>query len=402
MVPNILIFFGAGASRAASPLFPLVNDLFKVAGQLVEREINLSESKNMLPVGMDPFWQFMDYMEKKNLWQSTRNFLGAHHLEPILRTRSETLPEIRQSMKSYLGWLLSLNSGKFLTSIEAVVRQIEGIHFNSGVNETRSALNRFLTWLFLRVEKEAALDYQKTPHAFFLKTLLDKGLLSQTMFVSFNYDTVLEKSIRALDATRNINWNPIGGYGFDPAGYYSLKKGRIENGKVLKDGGLTIIKPHGSLAWARKEDDVFPIVDDRGNFGDRPGVPWNNGDLEDIFQRSGLEPAIIAPGRIKRLSGPHSWQTWRALRAAIRTQVKKIVVIGWNIPKTDEEIKERISRYIEARSDEEQIEKLIICDPNASTVFFDRMSAVFMPKRRVHLTEGFEKESDRIIEHLIG
>lgn len=406
MAADTLVIFGAGASRAASPFFPLVNDVFKITGQFVQRDIYDAGQMGAVPSGLDSLWALLGQIESKRLWRNNNPavYSHSHQLDHILHPADSSPIKIRDSMREYISWMLSLNSGNSGTSIEHVVTRAEEISYFQHDNAVRAALYKFLTWLFFRVEKTAELDYRKTPHAVFVDTLAKMGLLRQSLFVSFNYDMVLERSIRALDDPQSFFWHAICGYGFECPGYYSLRDGKIKRERVRRDQGLILLKPHGSLAWARQRqgDDVFPIVDDREPYGGRPIVPTENQDLEKIFEQDGLEPVIIAPGRIKRLAGQHSWSTWRVLKAAIQSHVKKVVVIGWNVPETDEDIKGRINSYIDGRSEGDQIEKLIICDPNPSSAFHDRMSMIFMPKTTVHLKKGFEQGASEIVGHLAG
>ena len=303
-----------------------------------------------------------------------------------------------------MSWTLSLNSGHAWTNIEHIVGKIEKLGVKAGGNNTRKALHKFLIWLFSRLEQEAQLNYRETPHAKLIHSLSETGLLSRTVFVSFNYDLVLERSMRALDEPQRHFWQGITGYGCEWPGYYSMREGRFIKGRVMpsSDEKTLILKPHGSLAWLRSGDDIFPIADDRDANGPCAGVPMDNKDLENIIAQGAWDPVIIAPGKIKRMAGKHSWDTWKVLQRLLTNEIRKVVIIGWNVPETDEDIKNRITRFIDDRKIDNIIEKLVVCDIKGEDAFVDKMSMLFMPARTTRLLGGFENDAEKIAGELIG
>jgi hypothetical protein len=224
-------------------------------------------------------------------------------------------------------------------------------------------------------------------------------LLRRTIFVSFNYDLILERSIQALNPKY---WNAISGYGFDCSGYFSMATGKvIKEQEIKKDReNLILLKPHGSLAWLKEQDVVYPIVDDR--VAGTPQFPLDDASLKEIFARKEHESAIIPPGRIKRMAGRHSWETWKVLQNALEREAKKVAVIGWNVPDTDSDVRNRINRFIDQREEDNIIETLVVCDKKKEDSFVDRMSMVFTPAKVEPLSDGFGDGVTAIVKALAG
>jgi hypothetical protein len=400
---DILIFFGAGASKAANSQFPLVGEFFRIAGKMVQGDIKVAEASRSFPSEWDPFWDFLHVVETNKLWDGNVLPTHSHVIEFIQKCEGNDLLKVVDSMREYLSWMLSLNPGNSGTNIENVVTAIEQFSFKDGANQAKKSLTKFLVWLFSRVEREAALDYKNTPHARLVKTLADKGLLKRTILVSFNYDLVLERSIRALDSDRDWLWHGITGYGFGCPGYFSMNEMKLHKKPVPKqnDDRLVLLKPHGSLAWFRDHDEVYPIVDDRDAYSGRPTAPMDDKQLQSAFASNPYEPVIIPPGKIKRMAGLHSWETWKLLQNALELGVKKVAVVGWNVPETDGDVRNRINRFIDRRSDENIIKKLVVCDVKKEDSFGDRMSMIFMPAQLKTLTDGFQEGAEEIVLQLI-
>lgn len=140
------------------------------------------------------------------------------------------------------------------------------------------------------------------------------GLLSapspvrRTTILTFNYDTVVEDALFALNAPFN--------YGF---------KGRTVNFDATSrcesqpsSGSVDVLKLHGSLNWAHRKGRgrTFTVF----------------GSYEDA-RSHGLVPEIIPPTWDKHLDGQLT-EVWRRARAALSTATR-IVIIGFSIPETD-------------------------------------------------------------------
>lgn len=399
---DILIFFGAGASKAADERFPLVTEFFSKAAQLADAEPRRATGQTRNSE-FDPLWRFLFKVETKGLWDANNRLPGyIPTINGIKHQCSKNPKAFEEMMRQSLSSTNSLNLGHAHTNIENIVQRIETLGFKSGANRTRRTLIEFMVWLLFNIEKSASIDYAKTPHAKLIKALDERGLLKRTILVSFNYDLVLERSIRALDRPNRPLWNSIVGCGHVWPGYYSMEKGRIIRERTTRvvDDKLVLLKPHGSLAWLRDDNNVFPIVEDRGEFGGRPTVPISNEELQSLFSNRAWEPVIIAPGRIKRMAGTNNYDTWKILQRALSSDTNKVAVIGWNVPDTDDDIKNRFIRFIDDRQDDNIIDKLIISDVKWEDAFADKMSMIFMPRRVEKLVAGFQNDAEKIADLL--
>ncbi len=223
-------------------------------------------------------------------------------------------------------------------------------------------------------------------------------------FVSFNYDLVLDRSVQkqiaggwdvATDYGFAISWQittnppPMPGNGgvlptLDAAQLQGLNQARS---RVL------ILKPHGSLNW------LVPL---RMPYSYSPhGIAFEDGPLvvplsttrelrywykSDDFQYlsfpntepKDVMPCIIPPTKAKDSTLPFIQETRSRLSQAIR-DADEVYVLGWSMPKTDEDQERAIRSAIDERP--QPVERMTVVNRGASPDYFERVACVFGVKR---------------------
>lgn len=153
--------------------------------------------------------------------------------------------------------------------------------------------------------------------------------------ITFNYDTVLEESIR--------KWNVPIWYGFDGGAVKYDQSSKAIATRV--DDGLALLKLHGSVNWAEpeKSNGQITIYDSYG----------------DLLNRR-LRPTLIPPTWRKSFTGALS-QIWDAAVTAL-SEATRIIIIGFSMPPTDIHIKFLLAAGLQ---DNISLRKLYCFDPNA-------------------------------------
>ena len=168
------------------------------------------------------------------------------------------------------------------------------------------------------------------------------------IFVSFNYDLILDYAVQELSAGE---WDVSNGYGI-PINYYThsvrspIKAMSLPN--VQASTRFRILKPHGSLnwlaphefdnnknSWVLREDPlIVPLTESQhlrywGSIETFVHAAFPGGDRPRIHD---VMPYIVPPTPTK----PIFANIWQQEREAVR-EANEIYVIGWSIPKTDED-----------------------------------------------------------------
>jgi len=245
---------------------------------------------------------------------------------------------------------------------------------------------------------------------------LSEKVLRNSVFLSFNYDLILERAIFDNPTPgHHSNWDPITGYGYYASQYVSTKdlsvrnsikyaphKGFISRIMNKKKLSYPILKPHGSLAWFYdSEHHVCPLLNDAGKDITLPSgaeIAETVAQLNKEQSRIKIEgPVLIPPTKIKRYYGEHAFPVLKLISKAFEC-CRNIIVIGWNIPETDTDVRDRILRSMDNREIQRGVEKLIICDVKDTESFYDKFSMYFTPKTRyITIRDGFTADNARHI-----
>lgn len=198
-----------------------------------------------------------------------------------------------------------------------------------------------------------------------------------TAFISLNYDTVLERALQKVE----------------PDGWYYPQ---IETTTRRHDGGVRVLKPHGSLNWRF--------------LGNCPSIEIDtNYDLEPVQNKSYgancfTQALIIAPTQLKQeLNDPKSQspemtdflgRIWLDCRDVL-TSAKRLFFIGYSFPPTDHPVR-TLLRLANSRR-ESPFDEIVLCtnkDECGDGSPCHAAKQLFQAKKWkewAHFDEGFEE-----------
>ncbi|HBS05307.1 MAG TPA: hypothetical protein DEA96_10095 [Leptospiraceae bacterium] len=165
---------------------------------------------------------------------------------------------------------------------------------------------------------------------------------SENVFITFNYDTVLEESIWNLNLKVN--------YGLKRAGYEDF---------TLFDAsdGVPVLKLHGSVNWTQ---------------------PGTSGQQLKVFRDydsslpSNLGHILLPPTWQKTFHGPLQ-SIWDQAVSAI-SQATRIIIIGFSIPETDIHFKYLLSAGLQKNI---SLRKILFVNPLRENEFRPRLNKIF-------------------------
>jgi hypothetical protein len=140
---------------------------------------------------------------------------------------------------------------------------------------------------------------------------LIRGLDAEDAIISFNYDCVVDRSLRDMGRRR---WDPAGGYGVPASGDVAAWRDHTGRGPLPKQG-LRLLKLHGSLNWRVSGAGVRLLSDP---YARRP-----DGEL-----------CIVPPLWQKSYDESPFHGLWVAARRLLATR-KALIFIGYSLPPTD-------------------------------------------------------------------
>jgi hypothetical protein len=218
------------------------------------------------------------------------------------------------------------------------------------------------------------------------------------VFVSFNYDLVLDKCIES--ASEGV-WQPRNGYGFefpfhvtgDPVSEHpgDAVQERSSQGLPQSVERFRVIKPHGSLNWlvpqgrtgaAEPAEMLIPLT------CDLKIRYWPSTQTFNWTQRPGEMPRDM-----KILIAPPSPQKSEVLRRAKADEfdslccAEEIFVLGYSFPKTDRDQLDLVRTAIEKRT--APIRRATVVNFKASKEYFDEIEALLKPREMRCFNDGF-------------
>jgi hypothetical protein len=218
------------------------------------------------------------------------------------------------------------------------------------------------------------------------------------VFISFNYDLVLDKCIElAADGL----WQPRDGYGFEFPSYtigdaLSEHPGYAAEERASKElptgtGRFRLIKPHGSLNWlvpqgrsgtAEPTEMLLPLT------SDLKIRYWPATQTFNYVRRPGEWPRDV-----KILIAPPSPQKPAVLRQATCDEFEaikstdEVFVLGYSLPQTDQDQRDLVKRAVKER--DAPIRRLTIVNLNECTEYFDEVQDLLEPQETRRFNDGF-------------
>jgi hypothetical protein len=216
------------------------------------------------------------------------------------------------------------------------------------------------------------------------------------VFVSFNYDLVLDRGIQ-----KQGEWGVCNGYGFEISHCISTDPHAAPPGVLSTQitplpscsNPIRILKPHGSLNWLAplelpyRQSPTGLIPKDESIV-----VPLTTaGELRyccstETFQwvsigcdnPQDVSPIILPPTSAKRSSLSFLDRIEAEELEAIRN-ADEVYILGWSLPKTDEDQEHLISSAVEER--QASVERVTVINRNGPPEYFERIACVFGVKR---------------------
>jgi hypothetical protein len=226
---------------------------------------------------------------------------------------------------------------------------------------------------------------------------------SAHILVSFNYDLALD---RAVGIASKEKWQPRSGYGFEFP-FYTIDAAKAKPTVEVPTGtpNIQILKPHGSLNWLRRTCNGVPSDGISGMVVPlecrwEPGTHW---DLRywptDPFKAVHFPDDGLSSSRVEMLIAPPSPtkppimpQVLSAESDAV-SKADEVFVIGYSLPKTDQDQWKLIDDAVKARS--VAIPKLTIINYNSPPEYFQHIWSLFQPQCVCTFNGGFAKFSAR-------
>jgi hypothetical protein len=261
------------------------------------------------------------------------------------------------------------------------------IRFNYAINRFFSLLNWNVNWEPL--ERFLFDQFRRHP--------LQRNVHT---FVSFNYDLILDRSVQKLATD---HWNPFTGYGFKIRWY--TEKGRERPCYVpvepMPCDRIYVLKPHGSLNWLVPQDrsgktgDVGYLLTDGpallpiGEKGELRYCEWVEPKAILFSNNYGESMAVcvIPPtDPAKRVTLGFIERTRCMERKAIE-EADEVYIIGWSIPRSDEDQRRLIAQAIEQR--DRPISQVNAVNKEAGEDYFETVRQLFGGVNVVKHNNGF-------------
>lgn len=189
-------------------------------------------------------------------------------------------------------------------------------------------------------------------------------LHTQDCVITFNYDCIID---RALRAHANVRWDPEKeGYGFEVS--VGAARWRRHTRGRPPSNSIRLLKMHGSLNWKRRDDTSIGLVADTDSV-------------------SSLKGAIIPPTWFKDLTLFPFGDVWKNARREVRTS-RIMIVVGYSVPQTD--LFSRSLFKVEAGSKEkrERLDLVVLVNPEPTA-----------RRRFLELIRGGLEPSTKILEY---
>lgn len=278
-------------------------------------------------------------------------------------------------------------------SIETLFDRIDSTKL---ANSYASGLSNYFRYAINQVFVGIGWDLEMTVLERFLRGRFKDG--SEHVFVSFNYDLVLDKCI---ELASDGMWQPRDGYGFEFPFYTVADPPSEDPGDAVAEwpteqlpggvGKFRLIKPHGSLNWlvpqdnygtAQPADMLIPLT------GDLKIRYWLTTRTFNYTQQPGELPRDM-----KILIAPPSPQKPKILRGARSDEFEalatadEIFVLGYSFPKTDRDQIDLLQTAVNERK--APISQATIVNFNAPQEYFEEIEDLLKPREIRRFNVGF-------------
>lgn len=388
---NILYFVGAGLTKSLQlpdkPL-PLMWDYIGVMANYFADDVILTTLADLELEEPYPYkWEDLESKElAKKLTgpNADRNLENRCAFERALKNKpSESIEDLLERASS--------------TAAVRFIYAIDRLFFLVGWNVDLTPLENFLRGQF---------ELDETHHT----------------FVSFNYDLFLDRAVQKQTAGR---WDVCTGYGFkipwridnDPppmpeAGWLPSETAVALAPSNSSSSCFQILKPHGSLNWLvplKVPYEYSPhglVLEDGKVILPLTGATelrywYKSGDFPHVCcgdeLPSEVAPCIIAPVSAKSSSLSFIKETRLKVSQAIK-DADEIYILGWSMPKTDNDQETAIRRAVNERN--ETVERITVVNRGASPDYFERVANVFgVEKSQLRVfNSGFHEFAARYAE----
>lgn len=379
---NIVYFVGAGLPKALElpqkPI-PMMYDFVSVLADYLWDDVILTFLARLEQMEPCPYRR-----ESPQAKELSKRLLGnAPDRSP------ENLEAFKQALKN-----------RPLESIESLLESVQSSRDPEAVIRFGYAINRLfgiicwdVSWLSLEAFISRQFQLQETFHT----------------FISFNYDLLLE---RAVEKLASDEWEVSRGYGFtvnygimdDFSGPPSVQAVDLP-ARSTRLGRIEILKPHGSLNWLVPLKTPYTPDDSTGmRFEDGPIIIPVTSEVElrysrftPAFNRVDLPrrrlpcdvlPCIVPP--VSRKSSKLSFfEEVRKREQEAITAADEIYVLGWSMPKTDQDQELLIRSAVANRSI--SAPAVTVVNQGAKPEYFERVATLFgADKNRLRIfNDGF-------------
>jgi hypothetical protein len=378
MSEGIVYFLGAGASKHVHDDVPLVNDFFK---------------------------KCLPYLEEGPVWAALVTLEWYRVFETRVPELENFAAAIWLTEDSKQAGLAKLYAEKFRNckerhgeNLETVFTRAEHVFQESGDERPLKRLRILINFLFAQIDRKAKSGKAYEDLAATVRSDLEAASgFKQHVFVSYNYDLWLEKSLFSHGV-----WGPTLGYGHiikhcvDPLGAIGTgaqhaplvniaeqNPTQLGNAQV-RGNRVFVIKPHGSLSWFWSSDDPSRIAlmleDATGNSNVKYHEKYWLAAVQiggEFTQPNILEPLIVPPVPAKQRSHPFFWETDKQLQLYL-DRAETIVVIGWSLPEADVEQRSAIEHVMRHRCN--QVQRLVVCDVSEHQAHYAKFERLFRPE----------------------
>jgi NAD-dependent SIR2 family protein deacetylase len=317
------IFLGAGASAAEGA--PMQNALF--------REYFSSKNILKLPEVYDVLGHFFQQM------------FGIDLKKPIGKINFPTFEEA-------LG-LLDLSEMR-RESLRGLTAPFDGPENQpTGAHALESQIPRIRLYLTLVMAKSIADGLKKQesearkkkrqplfPHRLLIKNLKSQGLLAGTIFISTNYDLLIDEAL-------GMNLD----YGVDFGGAQKFGDQRKDRPNVK------LFKIHGSLNWL-----YCPVCNNLNGYDAKVVVSLLYPDrpiTQCEFCRSVMSPVIVPPTFYKDMSRVFLSSIWNKAENAMR-EVDHVIFCGYSLPDADMHVKYLLKRMQTNRTNAQSVRFTVV------------------------------------------
>lgn len=210
---------------------------------------------------------------------------------------------------------------------EARKESFRGFDF-AGANPEGNKAQLLRLYLVLAMSKAIADGLTRTPgsfHSQLINNLRDQNLLTDTLFVSTNYDLVIDEALGF-----EVN------YGVDFSGQSKF------GGKGQTPGqGVNLFKLHGSLNWL-----YCPVCNNLNSYESKVVLSLMSEDkpvTKCEFCQSVMSPMIVPPTFYKDMSRVFLGNIWNKCENAMRA-ADHVIFCGYSLPDADMHIKYLLKR----------------------------------------------------------